>query len=153
MILNFGWIRPGRMAGFGLSGELTDANLRTLERAGVGAVVSLVEQAARPEPAALRYLHLPVRDMTVPAPEQVDRFLDFVDAAEEDGLAAAVHCRAGLGRTGTMLACYLVSRGHPAEDAIERVRSRRPGSVETPGQEEAVRACARRLAGRTRRRA
>ena len=148
MIHNFGWIPPGRMAGFGLSGELTAANVRTLERAGVGALVSLTEEAARPLPPGLRYLHLPVPDMTVPSPRQIDRFLEFVDAAEEDGLAVAVHCRAGLGRTGTMLACYLVSRGRPAEEALEQVRRQRPGSVETAGQEEAVRACARRRAGR-----
>ena len=153
MIHNFGWILPGRMAGFGLSGELTEADVRTLERAGVGALVSLTEQAARPGPTGLRYLHLPVPDMTVPRPEQIDRFLEFVDAAESDGLAAAVHCRAGLGRTGTMLACYLVSRGHPPEEALEQVRRQRPGSVETAGQEEAVRACARRRAARNGRRA
>ncbi len=145
MIHNFGWIRPGRMAGFGLSGELTAANLHTLESAGVGALVSLTAQAVWPEPRGLRYLHLPVRDMSVPDPGQVDRFLEFVHAAEGDGLAAAVHCRAGLGRTGTMLACYLVARGANPEDALEEVRRRRPGSVETPGQEEAVRACARRV--------
>ena len=98
MILNFGWILPGRLAGFGLSGELTEADVGTLERAGVGALVTLTEQAVWPEPPDLRWLHLPVRDMTVPEPEQVDRFLEFVTAAEDDGLAAAVHCRAGLGR-------------------------------------------------------
>ena len=145
MIHNFGWILPGRMAGFGLSGELTPANVRTLESAGVGALVSLTEQAPWPEPAGLRDLHLPVRDMTVPGPGQVDRFLEFVSAAEGDGLAAAVHCRAGLGRTGTMLACYLVSQGAGPEEALDQVRRRRPGSVETAGQEEAVRDCARRL--------
>ena len=144
MIHNFGWILPGRLAGFGLSGELTEADLRTLERAGVGALVTLTEQAVWPEPPDLRWLYLPVRDMTVPEPEQVDRFLEFVTAAEDDGLAAAVHCRAGLGRTGTMLACYLVSRGADPEDALEQVRRSRPGSVETAGQEQAVRACARR---------
>ncbi len=153
MILNFGWILPGRLAGFGLSGELTEANVRTLERAGVGALVTLTEQAVWPEPPGLRYLHLPVPDMTVPRPEQVDRFLEFVAAAESAGLASAVHCRAGLGRTGTMLACYLVSRGEAPGDALEQVRRHRPGSVETAGQEEAVRACARRLAGPGKRRA
>ena len=146
MILGFGWIRPRRMAGFGLSGQLTAADLGALESAGVGALVSLTERPVWPEPPGLRYLHLPVRDMAVPDPGQVDRFLEFVHAAEAAGLAAAVHCRAGLGRTGTMLACYLVATGTDPEYALEEVRRRRPGSVETPGQEEAVRACARRQA-------
>ena len=44
----------------------------------------------------------------------------------------------GVGRTGTVLACYLVHRGATAVDAINRVRELRPGSVQTPEQEAAV---------------
>ena len=51
----------------------------------------------------------------------------------------AVHCLWGLGRTGTMLACYLVKyEGLTASQAISKVRQLRPYSIETEGQEEAV---------------
>lgn len=53
--------------------------------------------------------------------------------------AVAVHCALGFGRTGTMLACYLVKeRGLTAGDAIAEIRRLRPGSIETYEQEKAV---------------
>ena len=56
----------------------------------------------------------------------------------------AVHCGAGLGRAGTLLAAYLVSQGCDAEEAMARVRRARPGSIETIEQEQAVREYAER---------
>jgi atypical dual specificity phosphatase len=43
-----------------------------------------------------------------------------------------------MGRTGTFLACYLVSKGYSASNAIEKVRIKRPGSIETIEQQEVV---------------
>ena len=65
-------------------------------------------------------------------------------SAPSRGTRVAVHCGAGLGRTGTLLACYLVRRGLTADEAIARVRALRPGSVETDAQEAAVRSFAQR---------
>jgi atypical dual specificity phosphatase len=62
-------------------------------------------------------------------------------------MGVAVHCAAGLGRTGTVLAAYLVARGEEPRAALARVRDLRPGSVETADQERAVEAYARRLRG------
>ena len=55
-------------------------------------------------------------------------------------MGVAVHCLAGRGRTGTVLAAYFVHRGLPAREAIQKVRDLRPGSIEVPEQEDAIRA-------------
>ena len=53
-------------------------------------------------------------------------------------MGVTIHCLAGRGRTGTVLAAYLVHRGMTARDAILKVRDIRPGSLEVPSQENAV---------------
>jgi atypical dual specificity phosphatase len=97
-------------------------------------------------PESMRHLHLPVPDMTAPPPDLVDRAMAFIQELIDDGRAVAVHCGAGIGRTGTILACYLVHLGLDAGEAIRRVRERRPGSIETRDQEETVRRYAARRA-------
>lgn len=128
---------PGELAAFSLF-ALDD--LDGLHEAGIGAIVSLTETFPGELIGDRRFttLHLPVQDMTVPETEQVERFVRFVDRMVARGTAVGVHCHAGLGRTGTLIACYLVTRDMSAEQAIEHVRRIRPGSIQTHQQERAV---------------
>jgi atypical dual specificity phosphatase len=56
-----------------------------------------------------------------------------------------VHCAEGKGRTGTVLAAYLVYKGLSTDDAIKKVREKRPGSIENMDQENAIRIFERTL--------
>ena len=128
-------------------GDALDADLAWLRGRRIGALLSLTEEPldeavlARHELAAL---HLPVPDMTAPFPEQFARALDFIDEQRSLGRAVAVHCLMGQGRTGAILAAYLIRRGSNADDAVGRLRAICPGAVESPEQQRALRLYAER---------
>ncbi|MEK6660733.1 MAG: dual specificity protein phosphatase family protein, partial [candidate division NC10 bacterium] len=69
--------------------------------------------------------------------QQIEAFLVFLDDADQNG-GVVVHCYAGQGRTGTMLACALVHQGMSAEEAIRLVRAMRPPSIDTLVQEQII---------------
>src|SRR5581483_1877326 len=89
--------------------------------------------------AGLMGMHLPVEDMQPPSPEQLEQCLSAVRRAHDKNMGVGIHCGAGLGRTGVVVACYLIAnKGLSAKNAIARVRRLRPGSIETDQQEEAI---------------
>jgi atypical dual specificity phosphatase len=112
-----------------------------LRSQGIEVLLSLTEDALRRDwvnNTGMLLFHVPVVDMEAPTLEQVDRALSAIVRANERQMGVAVHCTAGLGRTGVILACYFVTKGLSPSNAIARVRRLRPGSIETDEQADAV---------------
>lgn len=70
----------------------------------------------------LRFEYLFLQVPRVPTPLQIKIFINFVDLMLAQNKPVLIHCRNGLGRTGTMMALYLISKGYTAEAAILRVK-------------------------------
>lgn len=147
----FYWLVPGCLAGCSRPGGRhatgLDEDLQWLKEQGIGAVISLTESPL-PSDALQRHnleaLNLPVPDLTPPLPGQIHRALDSIDWLRANGVAVAVHCLMGQGRTGTVLAAYLIRSGMSAGQAIVELRSRCPGALDNPSQEAALRCFATR---------
>jgi atypical dual specificity phosphatase len=140
VIRNFSWLIEGEIAGMAKPASSV-YDFEFLKEKGFEAIVSLTEfplSEVLIEEFGFSVKHIPVRDFEAPTLEQIEDFVAFAENARSEGKKLVVHCDAGIGRTGTMLACYLVSKGYSATDAIEEVRIRRPGSLETIEQEEVV---------------
>ncbi|MEV0635699.1 dual specificity protein phosphatase family protein [Streptomyces sp. NPDC050619] len=110
------------------------AGYRALASMGFATVVDLraedlsSAQLAEPRQAGLDVIHLPIRDGQTPKPEQVQRFFDIV--ARSSG-PVFVHCGAGVGRTGTVAAAYLVKSGEESSlTAVRRNLAVGPPSIE-----------------------
>jgi atypical dual specificity phosphatase len=122
-------------------GNQLDDDLTWLEEQGIGAVLSLTETPLAAETLAkhdLAVLHLPVPDLTPPTTGQLVRALEFIDEQHALGRAVVVHCLMGQGRTGTVLAAYLIRGGASPAEALQTVRRVCVGAVESPSQERAL---------------
>jgi atypical dual specificity phosphatase len=143
--MNFSWLEESAVAG--CRGPRTAADLMFLASVGIRALVRLAHEdetgitAADVQQHEIDDCYEPVKDWTAPSQEQIDRVVYFVNQAVANGKAVAVSCGAGYGRTGTILGCYLVSKGLSADEALRGLIEARPCSREVlrvPGQKEAV---------------
>jgi atypical dual specificity phosphatase len=136
----FFWVIRGQLGGLPRPGvfEELDSDLDGLERVRVSTLVTLEEWESVPrtevETRGLELIYFPIPDMGAPDLRMARALCERIESRLAHGGRVAFHCRAGNGRTGTMLAAQLVYRGVAACDALERVRSVNPKAVESDAQ-------------------
>ncbi|HJU33863.1 MAG TPA: dual specificity protein phosphatase 23 [Nitrososphaera sp.] len=137
---NFSWISEGQLAGSGL--PVTELEFKWLVDRGIKSIVT-VREVPLPnrwfDGRDVDYLHLMVEDYGAPSMEGMDEAVDYIDKKIRSGKPVLVHCAAGKGRTGAILAAYMIKKENlPAEQAIQKIRLMRPGSVQSLTQETAL---------------
>lgn len=142
----FHWILPGQLAGCaepGVSAPL-DYDLDLLGRVGVTWLLTLTETDLDQDAlraAKLRNLHVPVPDREAPTILQAYMLARRIQLFLDQGDVLAVHCKAGIGRTGTVLAAWMIREGGlTAAESIARLRRINPMYVQSEEQERFLKA-------------
>ncbi|NOT20703.1 MAG: ATP-binding cassette domain-containing protein [Sideroxydans sp.] len=138
----FHWIVPGKLAGCpapGVSAPI-DYDLNLLARTGITKLITLTETDLDQEAlqrAGMSNLHMPIFDREAPSVAQTHMLLVRMQRMIEAGEILAVHCKAGLGRTGTILAAWMIREGGlSAESSMERLRRIERGFIQSESQEK-----------------
>ncbi len=145
---NFSWFRNGLLAASGL--PATRRSAEWLAGQGIASVLTLTEWIPGPLlEAGFVVKHVPMRNGMPAPPAKLGEAVEFLVGQLRSGRATLVHCLSGRGRTGMVLAAYLVAaEGYRAADAIREVSSLRPGSLRDRRQALSVVEFEASLAGR-----
>ena len=104
---NFSWLIDGKLAGSAI--PTSKEEIEWAKEEGVKSVVTIREEPLDNEWVKdLNYLHVMSDDMGIPEFSDLVNSIDFIHQRITDNEPVMVHCLAGLGRTGTILACYLI---------------------------------------------
>ncbi|MDA4120292.1 MAG: dual specificity protein phosphatase family protein [Thaumarchaeota archaeon] len=146
----FVWIEKRKLAGSGY--PASKKQLEWITAQGIDVVLTLTE---KPLPSELtdgirmEFVHLSMRDHGVPVPSTLDQGATLVQTRIGEGKNVLVHCLAGEGRTGCVLAAYLImTRRIGGDEAISILRDIKPTFVEWQ-QEPAMRNYAEEVKGRS----
>lgn len=121
------WVRPNILLG----GFLARSDVAVLAAEGIGAVVNVSRELVEPrgviEAAGIAYHQVPCWDGRVPALEDADRGVRFMAGHVADGRKVYVHCASGVGRSVSLLLCYLAAyQGADVDATLAEIRALRP---------------------------
>ena len=134
----FSWLIENKLAGSGIPTSIDE--VQWVIKQGVKSIVTIREESLDESWIKdVNYLHVLSNDMSVPEFDDLVHAVDFIHSRITNNEPVLVHCLAGMGRTGVILACYLVKyQKMSASEATEKVREERPGSIQSYPQEEII---------------
>jgi hypothetical protein len=132
------WVEPDALMAGDFPGAADDGAARTkltaLLDCGVRTFIDLTESfelwpyeeiladVAREKHLTVTYHSKPIEDLEVPTPDFLRDILDTIKASLADHAPVYVHCRGGVGRTGTVVGCWLIETGQSGSDVVEAIR-------------------------------
>ncbi len=120
------WVEPGRLAA---GPHPRPETVRGLLDAGITAFVDLTQAGELDAYDGLIgdavHHRRPIGDFGIPTDDALTETLDLIDGLQAEGHAVYVHCWAGVGRTGTVVACHLIRHGMGSGEALARIASLR----------------------------
>ena len=160
------WVVDGKLLAGHYPGDTEEAvaydKLKGLLESGIRHVVNLIKETRHPltdEPLVpyrdhlmhiasdfsvdVSYAHFPIVDLDIPIERVMEEILNDIDQAIERGRPVYVHCVGGIGRTGTVVGCYLARHGMAAGDDVlnlmAELRENDPQSYKrSPGMQEQI---------------
>ena len=135
---NFSWLLENKLAGSAIPTSIDEVQWAIDQ--GVKSIITVREEPLDESWIKdVKYLQIHSNDMGVPEFVDLVSAVDFIHRRITNNEPVMVHCLAGLGRTGTILASYLVKyQKMSADEAIQKVREERPGSIQSFTQEEII---------------
>ena len=134
----FSWLIKNKLAGSAIPTSIDEVHW--IMDQGIKSIVTIREEPLNDDWVKdVNYLHIISNDMGVPEFDMLIQAVDFIHRRLTHNEPVLVHCLAGLGRTGTILACYLIKHQNmSADESIQKVREERPGSIQSYPQEEII---------------
>jgi len=135
---NFSWLIENKLAGSAI--PTSNDEVQWAVGQGIKSIITVREEPLDDTWIKnVNYLHVLSNDMGVPEFNDLVYAVDFIHRRVTNNEPVLVHCLAGLGRTGTLLACYLIKyQNLSADEATQKVREERPGSIQSYPQEEII---------------